>query len=159
MSIAQRVERSDQFLRIGPARWIDIGEGEGNPRVRAHHEHRRHRQAPLGVAVQPGEVAATLAMDADVVGRQLVGQPAGPRIAVGRIAALGDDVRHLGRAAVVGHQREGGVALVFDVTISADRGKDADCDPYWRSFAARVLKLICNRSEARPLSPFACLSA
>ena len=29
--------------------------------------------------------------------------------------------------------------------------------PYWRSFAASVLKLICSMSAARPLSPLACL--
>lgn len=31
--------------------------------------------------------------------------------------------------------REAGAAGSYDVTISADRGKDAACDPYWRSFA------------------------
>ncbi len=31
--------------------------------------------------------------------------------------------------------REAGAAVGYDVTISADRGKDAACDPYWRSFA------------------------
>ena len=30
---------------------------------------------------------------------------------------------------------EGSAGPTYDVTISADRGKDADCDPYWRSFA------------------------
>lgn len=31
--------------------------------------------------------------------------------------------------------REGDTAPIYDVTISADRGKDAEFDPYWRSFA------------------------
>ena len=31
---------------------------------------------------------------------------------------------------------EEGAAPAYDVTISADRGKEAACDPYWRSFAA-----------------------
>jgi len=30
---------------------------------------------------------------------------------------------------------EGSAVPTYDATISADRGKDADCDPYWRSFA------------------------
>lgn len=29
---------------------------------------------------------------------------------------------------------KGDARPIYDVTISADRGKDADCDPYWRSF-------------------------
>lgn len=29
---------------------------------------------------------------------------------------------------------EVGVAPTYDVTVSADRGKDAACDPYWQSF-------------------------
>lgn len=31
---------------------------------------------------------------------------------------------------------EEGAAPAYDVTISADRGKEAACDPYWRSFEA-----------------------
>ena len=64
MGIAQRLQRRQQLLGIGPARWIGIAEGKGHARTRLDDEHGWHGEPPGRVAMLGREVASTILVQA-----------------------------------------------------------------------------------------------